>query len=125
MTERKRLIELIRKGIDERSVSSVHEPFDRYFADYLLSTGVIVPPIPVKVGDAVYRIMCRDIKDFFIREETVWIIDRHAVAGIEIITKYLDNGRCAYFPKIEEDSIGKTIFFSREEAERELERREK
>lgn len=44
MTERERLIELIRKGINEHSVSSVHEPFDRYFADYLLANGVIVPP---------------------------------------------------------------------------------
>lgn len=88
-------------------------------ADYLITNGVIVPPFPVKVRDKVYRIVCR-VKDFFIREETVWIIDVHANAGFEVITKYVDKKGCTYFPKIETEDIGISIFLTREEAERAL-----
>ena len=89
-------------------------------ADHLLAEGVIVPPLPVKVGDKVYRLMCRGFKDFFLREEAVWIVDLHATAGFEIITKYLDKNRCSYFPKIEKEDIGETIFLTKSEAERAL-----
>ena len=44
MTERERLIELIRKGIDEHSASTNRQGFDRYLADHLLANGVIVTP---------------------------------------------------------------------------------
>ena len=87
--------------------------------DYLLENGVIVPPIPVKIGDKIYRIMCRGFGDFFIREETVWIVDNHAFAGFEIITKYVSKG-CCYFPKIEKDNIGETVFLTKEQAEKAL-----
>lgn len=88
-------------------------------ADHLLANGVIVPPFPVKVGDTIYRLMCRGVKDFFIREETIWIVDNHANAGVEIIAKYISNGSF-YFPKIENLSIGKTVFLTKEEAEKAL-----
>lgn len=88
-------------------------------ADHLLAEGVIVPPIPVKIGDKIYRMMCYGFRDFFIREETVWIVDKHYFTGFEIITKYGSNG-CSYFPKIEKDDVGKTVFLTREEAEKAL-----
>lgn len=42
MTDRKRLIELVGKGIQEFGKSSVRGFADEYIADYLLANGVIV-----------------------------------------------------------------------------------
>lgn len=89
-------------------------------ADSLLDNGIIVPPIPLRVGDTVYRKMCRGFRDFFIREETVWIVDMHFNAGLEIITKYVEPKGYTYFPKLNIDDIGKTIFLTREQAEKAL-----
>ncbi len=79
------------------------------FADYLLDNGVIVPPC--KVGDKVY-----------------WISPKHKIRKLELIsicigvseTEYGCYGGnytpvCFY-----ESDIGKTVFLTREEAERAL-----
>ena len=122
---RDRLIELLKKADEYASgVCTDYDEAQEVCADYLLAEGVIVPPLPVKIGDKVYRLMCRGFKDFFLREEAVWIVDLHATAGVEIITKYLDKNRCSYFPKIEKEDIGETIFLTKEEAEKALERSE-
>ncbi len=52
MTERERLIELIKKGETEFIMATGDCDLLDYLADHLLSNGVIVPPC--KVGDAVY-----------------------------------------------------------------------
>lgn len=89
-------------------------------ADYLLANGVI--PIPCKVGDTVYA-FC----------EMLGVILEYKVVGIgitEVATQYE-----AYAYSIEDDvlidnidyetdDIGKTVFLSREEAEKELKERE-
>lgn len=39
-------------------------------ADHLLANGVIVPPFSAKVGNKVYRILCRGYKDFlFVKKQ--------------------------------------------------------
>ena len=53
MTERERLIELIREAMrkHEITIENYVIPTSDYIADYLLANGVIVPPC--KVGDTV------------------------------------------------------------------------
>ena len=86
-----------------------------YFADSLLESGVIVPPC--KVGDKVYKISRNKVKEC----EVVFI-------GISADEK------CSYFNFVENyadgtfyrsysmvfDVIGKTIFLTKEEAEKAL-----
>ena len=89
-----------------------------YVAEYLTANGVIVPPC--KVGDKVYRITRNKVKEC----EVVFI-------GISADEK------CSYFNYIENYAdgtfyksysthfvdIGKTVFLSREDAEKALEER--
>ena len=118
--QRERLVELIRYNtmLTDRSIEAV--------VDACMKNGVIVPPYTLKVGDKVYRKMCRGFNDFYLREETVWIVDMHFTAGLEIITKYVETKGITLLPKIDIEDIGKTVFLSREEAEKVLkERKEK
>ena len=56
MTDRDRLIELIKKGEWEYLCSTGRSPRYDFAVDYLLANGVIVPPC--KVGDKVYFFRC-------------------------------------------------------------------
>lgn len=60
MTERKRLIELMRQAefayLDFSKMHSCEKSLTDFTADYLLENGVIVPPC--KVGDKVFRVEC-------------------------------------------------------------------
>lgn len=119
MTDRDRLIELIRKGHTEQMWSTTRVDFYNFLADYLLSNGVIVPPC--KVGDKVYKISRNKVKEC----EVVFI-------GISADEK------CSYFNFVENyadgtfyksysmvfEVIGKTVFLTKEEAEEKLKERE-
>ena len=129
---RDRLIELLRQiefDYYEECVCAFEDgykgapDFAKFFVDRLLDNGVIAPPC--RVGQTVYRVMCRGMRDFFIREETVWIVDMHATAGLEIITKSVEGKGLTYFPKICIENLGKTVFLTREEAEKALAERSK
>ena len=114
MTERERLIELIESARYWGSGTSAE------IADHLLSNGVIVPPW--KVGDTVY--------------ETQPI--RQRVQAYEITTVKW-NGHYFWFTWVLKDGdgiygnvdgfgsqkIGKTVFFTREDAEKALEERKR
>ena len=123
--QRERLIELIKKSrrewLEKEYDNETEKSVDEYVADYLMSNNVVV--FPLKVGDKVYRKMCRGFNDFYLREETVWIVDMHFTAGLEIITKYVEPKGITLFPKIYIEDIGKTVFLSREEAENALKER--
>ena len=89
MTDRERLIELIRKAKKNTKGASCDLEREMLFADFLLENGVIVPPC--KVGDTVYIILIDSHKEdnspifkiktgtvFSIsidntREETIWV----------------------------------------------------
>lgn len=115
--QRERLVELLKYNtmLSDLSIEEV--------VDACMKNGVIVPPYPLKVGDKVYRKMCRGFNDFYLREETVWIVDMHFTAGLEIITKYVEPKGITLFPKIDIEDIGKTVFLSRAEAENVLKER--
>ena len=119
MTERERLIEII--------VTAENEVFRAFpytnstkriemVADYLLEKGVIVPP--VKVGATVY---CTDSY-------------RHLIKPLEIIGFEVDYTKriCKYYCSdgdytpawFKPAEMGKTVFLTREEAEKALKERE-
>jgi hypothetical protein len=95
---RERLIELLDEFLDLGYSSS-------YIADYLLENGVVVPTIAI--DDTVYRIG-QDDKVY------EWLIAYIQVYKDENV--YIDDSDNYIF----ESDIGKTVFLSREEAERAL-----
>ena len=120
MTERERLVELIKNGFFTKPVyealcTNKRKACD-FLADYLLSNGVIVPP--VQVGATVY---CTDSY-------------RHLIKPLEIIGFEVDYTKriCKYYCRggdytpawFKPAEIGKTVFLTREEAEKALEERE-
>ena len=116
---RDRLIELI----DEcRSIEGVSMELVEKQADYLLANGVIVPPC--KVGDTVY--VCN---------RTAGKVFKNTVVGLFLsgASPYRNGIKCEYRNICGETSnrkftfaqIGKTIFLTREEAERALKEKEK
>lgn len=113
MTERERLIELLQKGrkyLDELECDECTRQLncakceDRNIADYLLDNGVIV--LPCKVGDTIYR--CGDP----IKKVYEWEIEHIELYFDEII--FVDDSGNEFTA----DDIGKTVFLTKEEAER-------
>lgn len=104
MTDRERLIVLIRKGKHKA---------DHAFADYLLKKGVIVPQF--KVGDTVYAY---DV--YFYEIHAFRITQRVLYDGAPTIyTGECRNGDVMLSDITFTDSdIGKTVFLTREEAEK-------
>lgn len=113
MTDRERLIELMKKGYENVPVGGfVYEGI----ADHLLDNGVIVPPC--KVGDTVYY---------------PWIYDGQcgvAFSEVESIKIYVNRLPIAIVEDWQSDmpmptsftieDFGETIFLTREEAEKAL-----
>ncbi len=107
---RDKLIELIADYTENVTARDLHSAeFDNKFADYLLENGVIVPPC--KVGDTVYMICWDDGIEPFIEEDKI----------IKVSTQKFWLKYC-YFNY---DDIGKTVFLTRDEAERALRESEK
>lgn len=93
MTDRERLIDLM---IEAKRTEPETGSFTDYLADYLLEHGVIV--LPCKVGVTVYQI---DAERVFKIKVKAFIYDTENI-------------------KFDERSIGKTVFLTREEAEKAL-----
>jgi hypothetical protein len=113
MTERERLIELIDNGLDkyrvEPLINGCRESFDTFIAGYLLANGVIVPPC--KVGDTVYVCFSRTR----VIECKVARITRENIEEIGI--SFICYGGMHFDMR----HWCKTVFLTREEAEKALE----
>ena len=105
MTERERLIELILSA--DISLFGTDKSFAEVYADYLLEKGVIV--LPCKVGDTIYR--CGDP----IKKVYEWEIEHVELYFDEIV--FVDDSDNEFTAA----DIGKTVFLTREEAEKALE----
>lgn len=116
---RDRLIELIKKADDkyrdicdrcDKDGYKSYPQYEEFVADRILANGVIVPPC--KVGDTVYS---------FIQGIPV-IYEGHVYEIIYNGHVCVYRGtRKGYFTQaFSEDDIGKTVFFTREEAEQAL-----
>ena len=112
MTERERLIELINKARDEYPtvplVNGCKPIFTEFLTEQLLSNGVIVPP--VKVGQTVWR-----VDDCIECVAVDKVVIKHGGIYMKLSCNSMYETSCR--------SIGKTVFLTKEEAERELERR--
>ena len=129
MTDRERLIELLKQvnfDFSEECVACSEDGYkvmpmlEEFFADHLLSNGVIVPPC--KVGDVIYITSC----------DSPTKIEETRVAQIKIKVK--ENGKISYrisAPCVYDDwgdghwtfcafEFGKTVFLTKEEAEKAL-----
>ncbi len=101
MTEREKLIELI-----QNAVNGCARYWADVIADHLLSNGVIV--IPCKVGDTVYQ------------------TDGIRIYELEILDISLRKNKPYYETEsidFDNDAIGKTVFLTKEEAEKALKER--
>ena len=114
MTERERLIELIKQKQDGGSKygdNILHETkcSNAELADYLLANGVIVLPVDI-IGNTLWFINCDDniVCDKIYR---IIISDRH---DVYIFLQNSDN------ESYELSDIGKFLFLTREEAEKAL-----
>jgi hypothetical protein len=115
---RDRLVDLINEAKDEYptipSVNCCKPTFAYYLANLLLANGAIVPPR--KVGDIVYMVT----PGGRIHEKKV--LGSASVVGLnlrdEIWMKH--SFTCESALVFNEDDIGKTVFLTREEAERAL-----
>lgn len=103
---RDRLIELIDEAINDEYTSYSN------IADYLLANGVIVPPC--KVGDKVYAIFEDKIRELKVISHTSLVSETVKTMTIHC-TNYRGAGRA-----FEWCDIGKTVFLTREEAEKSL-----
>ena len=121
MTDRERLIDLIKKSekqelldfftadLDEAIDMSGGTQFNgtvEYLADYLLANGVIVPPC--KLGDTVWFIRNNEIIETCVEK----IILKHGGLYIKLCCNSMYETTC--------NSIGKTVFLTREKAEQAL-----
>ena len=106
MTNRERLIYLM---IEAKRTDPETGSFTEYLADYLLEHGVVL--LPCKVGDRVYRPSgCLGVVQFVIISFNIYQSEMFFTDDSENII---------YLP-----DIGKTVFLTREEAERALKERE-
>lgn len=105
MTDRDRLINLI---INAKREDPETGSFTEFLADYFIANGVILPPC--KIGQIVWL-----VRDGKIEETTV---EKIVLKDKGLYLKLL----CNSFYETTCRSIGKTVFFTREEAEKVLER---
>ena len=121
MTERERLVELLKSDSCESPMlcdpnckyANLKRCYEERTADYLLENGAIMPP--VKAGDTIYEIHER-------RKGGEWvkIISERFVHGVEIYAGGCMIARCGSTISVFLSDIGKTVFLTREEAEKAL-----
>ena len=112
MTERERLIELIRFGYGKGRANENVKQIEETIADYLLANGVIVPPC--KVGDTVYNIDGECVSDSVVIECKI----DECATGFKSQTYYGEE------MEFDDYEIGKCIFLTREEAKKALKERQ-
>ena len=130
MTDRDRLIELLKKA-DQKCADTLCENcpvvgngencLDHLIADHLLANGVIVPPC--KVGDWLWVVKkdyvseCFRVDGFDDRNLVMYMQDNEH--NLSLVYKGIKICRVPF------NEIGKTVFLTKEEAEKALKEREK
>jgi hypothetical protein len=117
MTERERLIELIHMGIEYARRQMQDEGVDFAYvdvADHLLANGVIVPP--VAVGQPVWFIPPTAHKPMIAETEIDKVVLKRGGLYIKLAFNAMYETSCK--------SIGKTVFLTKEDAEKALKERQ-
>lgn len=119
MSQKEKLIELL-SGINVLDYSTAN--FTECIADYLLANGIIV--LPCKVGDTVYTNV--SMQGWYMRMKARPYKAKIAFIGINgtdnFINVTFENGNMLQFKF---SDFGKTVFLTREEAEKALAERNK
>lgn len=114
--QRERLVELI-SSVETVEDITVEPIACNRLADYLLANGVIVPPC--KVGDKVYILKDGKVTNYFVLE-----ISKHYNGTMYFETVPQDVRGCPQWFNVSnrftDKNIGKTVFLTREEAEKAL-----
>ena len=111
MTDRDRLIELI-QDIKDCNPTNWHKP--EFMVDSLLANGVIVPPC--KVGDKIYMLVTRHTLHIeYPNGKTQRVKSQHTFIKETYLTEL------NFFKVL--DDFGKTVFLTKEEAEKALKER--
>ena len=121
MTDRDRLIELVDKAKEEYANDVTDHTETDYIVECLLNNGVIVPPC--KAGDTVYMVT----PNGNIRNLTILSIDIEVEKNeikITCLAEYQYQG-VSYYMHIQSFKFGKTVFLTKEEAEKALAERSK
>ena len=123
MNERERLIELLKSDSCESPMlcdpnckyANLKRCYEERTADYLLESGVII--LPCSIGDTVYyhKTLCDCKYTVVIEEDTV---KRFLINRIEMLAMISFDHALSF------DDFGKTVFLTREEAEKALKERE-
>lgn len=120
MSDRERLIDLM---IEAKRTEPKTGSFTDYLADYLIEHGVIVPPC--KVGTYVYFITDVNSQCFTIRYGRVYEISITSNDNLFLsIAEYDESDNVIDEWSIPKCQWSKTVFLTREEAERALKERE-
>ena len=118
MNEKEKLIELI-----QNAVNGCARNWAEVIAEHLLANGVIVPPC--KVGDTVYS-YCEVfgvILPYFVETLNIGYIDKNKVlAQYEANCTNDEESELIDSIDFEFEDFGKTVFLTREEAERAIEK---
>ena len=115
MTERERLIELIRFGYGKGRANENVKQVEETIADYLLANGVIVPPC--KVGDTVYILAGHNGHKY---EKDIcegFYIGNDGVVQVRVRNMKGNHGTNGV--------MGKTLLLTNDEAEKALKERER
>ncbi len=123
MTDRERLIELIRQGMKKHEVTIENYviPTSDYLADYLLENGVIVPPC--KVGHTVYQATKLVNGNEFVTEGIIFEVSSTYENGTAKTRFYFwakgDEWTSRHYSLwCDLTEFGKTVFPTKEEAEK-------
>jgi hypothetical protein len=114
---RNRLVELLKNAHDEQKYLTSDKSIQA-IADYLLANGVVVPPC--KVGDRVYMVIHdkRTKKPIECNVIGFWYTNHEDCCTIHL-SRYIDGKLHSTF-SVRFTDIGKTVFLTREDAERAL-----
>ena len=115
MTQRERLFDLLDDCWD---LSEYRRPTLGRIANYLLEKGVIIPP--VKVGQIVYVITKTDIRTY--KVHTIVVGD--AYHKCYFFAEWYYDSLAFYSTDFDFADVGKTVFLTKEEAQKALEERE-
>lgn len=113
MTQREKLIELLPEAVGKCKGSQGSDNGWGEIADYLIANGVIV--LPCKVGDTVYKVF--DGKVWEMKAVAIPMLISSVGANLSVTCTNYRGAALTY----ELSDFGKTVFPTREEAERALE----
>ena len=121
MTQRERLMELLDGALKEHIGKSCN--LAENIADHLLANGVIVPPC--KVGDTVYYTERNTLQEMRVEYgilQNGFTMTAKCLDKCDMCTIFCDPKKKACGVVFDYNVIGKTVFLTKEEAERALER---